>query len=165
MDIHTQINEHLERASELARQAGLGDILSYARSKEFMAAHKLGHKLANKFSGADAIDKDGNELEYKSSTAENCQGTYTGVSVQPTWPEQKDYLLNDKIGKYSKHFYNRFDKDGKFVESWMIPGDVVYDILLPKFERSWNTRHNRKDPRLSANMTWTEIKKYGKKII
>jgi len=153
-----------EDMAKLCAQQGWGDPFSYARSKEIYAATVLGHTVAKDFSGGDATDPEGNEFEYKSTTGPTCKGAYTGVSVQSSWEEQEDYLLNDKIGKYSKHYFNRF-KDGKMVESWMIPGDVACDILLPKFKKKFPTVLNKKDPRLSANVTWTEIKKYGKKII
>jgi hypothetical protein len=153
-----------EDMAKLCAKQGWGDPFSYARSKEIYAATVLGHTVANTFSGGDGIGANGDELEYKSTTGKNCKGSYTGVSVQPTWEEQERYLLEDKIAKYPEHYYNRFN-NGRLVESWVIPGDVVHRILLPKFKKKFPNILQKKDPRLSADVTWKEIKKYGKRII
>ena len=150
------------RMHNLCEKNDWGDPFSYARSKEIYAAPVLGHKVAPDYSGADAYDKDGNPCEYKSTIAKSPKGAYTGVSVQDTWEEQEEYLLQEKIGPYN-HYYNRFE-DGKMVESWMIPGNVVHNILLPKFKRKYPTILEKKDPRLSADVSWTDIKKSGKKV-
>jgi len=146
----------------LCQEQGWGDPFSYARSKEIYAASVLGHKVAPDYSGADAYDEDGNPCEYKSTIAKNPKGAYTGVSVQNTWEEQETYLLQEKIGPYN-HYYNRF-KDGELKESWVIPGGIVHTILLPKFKKSYPTVLEKKDPRLSANVCWTEIRKHGVRV-
>lgn len=153
-----------EEMAKLCTQQGWGDPFSYARSKEIYAATVLGHTVANTFSGADAINQRGEEVEYKSTTAKNCKGSYTGVSVQSSWEEQERYLREEKIAKYPEHYYNRFD-NGRLAESWVIPGDVVHETLLPKFKSKFSTVLEKKDPRLSANVSWSEIRKLGKKII
>ena len=162
-----EIGYHLHEASVLAYRYGFGDVLGYARSKEFIAAQILGHRISPTLEGADAFrDKDGIEipLEYKSTVGEHCKGHYSGISVQETWPEQEQYLREEKIAKYPEHYYNRFES-GVMVESWMMEGIDVYDLLLPKLKKSWDSRHNRKDPRLSANITWGDIQEYGTKVI
>lgn len=148
---------------KLCEEQGWGDPFSYARSKEILAACELGHDVAEDFSGADAIGPSGEEYEYKSSI-NKVQGSYTGVSVQDTWKEQEKYLKEEKIGKYPKHYYNYFDK-GVLAESWEVDGDTVYKVLLPKFKKKYPTVLSKKDPRLSANMTETEIKKYGRRVL
>jgi hypothetical protein len=153
-----------EEMATLCESQGWGDPFSYARSKEIYAATKLGHRVAPDFSGADAIGPNGEEYEYKSTIDKRCKGSYTGISVQPTWEEQEDYLINEKIGKYPKHYYNRFE-DGKLVESWEMDAEDVLDILLPKMERKYANTLNKKDPRLSANVCWGEIKKNGRRVI
>ena len=163
MDTYAEIAELLERAGSLALRSGLGDILSYARSKELMIAQKLGHKLAPRYSGGDAFNEAGEEVEYKSTTAKKCKGTYSGVSVQTDWPSQERYLREEKIGKYSEHYFNRFE-DGKMVESWKVSGQDVFDILLPKFKKKFPTVLSKKDPRLSATVTWNEIQQYGEQV-
>ena len=149
--------------AQLCEKQGWGDPFSYARSKEILAALVLGHTVADTFSGADAFDAVGNPCEYKSTTSKSCKGSYTGVSVQESWTEQEKYLAEKKIKPY-QHFYNRFE-NGRLVESWTIPGDVVHKLLLPKFKKKFSTVLTKKDPRLSANITNTEIKKYGKQVI
>jgi len=153
-----------QRMAKLCEQQGWGDPFSYARSKEIYAAVALGHKVAPRYSGADAIGPNGEEYEYKSTIGDDPQGSYTGISVQATWDEQVKYLREEKILKYPNHFMNRFE-DGKLVESWCLTGQQVYDILLPKLEKKYPTVLDKKDPRLNATVTKTEIKKYGKRII
>ena len=149
--------------AQLCEQQRWGDPFSYARSKEILAAIALGHSVADTFSGADAFDESGKPCEYKSTTGKSCKGAYTGVSVQESWTEQEKYLVEKKIKPY-QHFYNRFE-NGQLVEAWTIPGDVVHELLLPKFKKKFSTVLSKKDPRLSANITNTEIKTYGKRVI
>lgn len=150
--------------SDVCKKQNWGDFFSYARGKEIVAAIKLGHTVAQTLSGADAYDSDGNPLEYKSTIAKNCKGSYTGISVQPTWDLQDKYHREEKILPYRKHYYNRFE-NGEFVESWEMSGEKVYEILTPKLRKKYPNILKKKDPRLSANITWTEIKKYGKRVI
>jgi hypothetical protein len=161
MSPEEKFSQLYEEMATLCEKQGWGDPFSYARSKEIYAANALGHDVAETFSGADAYRK-GQACEYKSTTDKSCKGSYTGVSVQSTWEEQVRYLANEKIAPY-EHYYNRFEK-GRLVESWMVPGDVVHKILLPKFKKKYPTVLSKKDPRLSANMSWTEIQKYGIKV-
>lgn len=149
---------------DLCQEQNWGDPFSYARSKEILAACVLGHKVAETFSGADAFDKNGQALEYKSTISGKAQGSYTGISVQPTWQEQDSYLLNEKIAKYPEHYYNRID-NGELVESWMIDGQTVYEILQPKLKKKYPNVLNKKDPRLSATVTNKEIKQFGTRIV
>ena len=48
-----------ERMYHLCQENGWGDPFSYARSREIHLAGLLGHKIADSYSGADAIDEDG----------------------------------------------------------------------------------------------------------
>ncbi len=153
-----------ERMASLCDEQGWGDPFSYARSKEIHAAIELGHTVADTFSGADAINKDGDEVEYKSTTDKSVKGAYTGISVQSTWEEQDNYLREEKIAKYPEHYYNRFD-GGKLVESWVMDGDKVYELLSAKLQVKFATVLSKKDPRLSATITAREIKKYGRRVI
>lgn len=150
--------------AEICEEQGIKDPFSYARSKEILAAIELGHTVADDFSGADAIDENGEEVEYKSTIDKHCKGAYTGISVQSDWPEQVRYLREEKLLKYNRHFYNRF-ADGRLVESWSLTGQQVYDILLPKLERKFDTVLQKKDPRLSATINWSEIKNNGVRVI
>jgi hypothetical protein len=155
-----------EEMAVLCKEQGWGDPHSYARGKEIYATRVLGHTLpgANAYAGADGINESGEEVEYKSTTNPKVKGAYTGISVQETWEQQIKHLQEEKILVYSEHYYNRF-KDGKLVESWMLTGKMVYDLLLPKIKRSYESRHNRKDPRVAAGISNTEIKTYGRRVI
>jgi hypothetical protein len=149
-----------ESMAQLCADQGWGDPFSYARSKEIYAATVLGHNVAQTFSGADAFNQQGDPVEYKSTINKNNKGSYTGISVQPTWEEQERYLREEKLAKYSEHYYNRFE-DGKLAESWKMSGEDVFNLLLPKLKAKFPTVLTKKDPRLSANITWKEIQDKG----
>tara|TARA_Y100000593_G_scaffold87561_1_gene168186 strand:+ start:1841 stop:2335 length:495 start_codon:yes stop_codon:yes gene_type:complete len=153
-----------EKMWKLCDEQGWGDPFSYARSKEIYAATVLGHQVANTFSGGDAVNQGKKEVEYKSTTDANPKGSYIGISVQSTWEKQDKYLREEKIAKYPEHYYNRF-QEGKLVESWKMSGEDVYKTLSPKLKKQFPNVLKKKDPRLSANITWAEIKKFGKKVI
>ena len=72
--------------------------------------------------------------------------------------------LEEKLAKYPEHYYNRFNA-GRLAESWVMSGQNVYNILTPKLEAKYPDVLTKKDPRLSANVSWTEIKKYGKQVV
>ena len=152
-----------ESLYELCESENWGDPMSYARSREILIAGTLGHKIADTLSGADAIDEDG-ECEYKSTVSTSINGAYNGISVQPTWKEQVEYLENEKIAKYKNHYIARFE-GGKIVEIWKLDGTDVLNILLPKLENKFSTILTKKDPRLGASLTQKEIYEYGEKII
>ena len=149
-----------ERMGRLCEEQEWGDPFSYARSKEIYAAIVLEHQIAPDYSGADAINQKKEEVEYISTIAKNCKGAYTGISVQPTREEQERYLIEEKIVKYPEHYFNRFEKS-RLMESWMLTGQKVYDILEPKLSKKFNTVLSKKDPRLSATVSWRDIQNNG----
>ena len=73
-------------------------------------------------------------------------------------------MREHKILKYPEHYFNRF-QDGKLVESWRLTGQQVYDILLPKLEKKFDTVLTKKDPRLSADVTNTDILNSGVRVL
>ena len=150
----------------LCQKNNWGDPFSYARSKEIYATCVLNHTMPgpSDYSGADAINQYGEGVEYKSTIGKKVKGAYTGISVQPTWDSQVKYLREEKILKYPEHYFNRFE-DGKLVESWVLTGQQVYDILLPKLKKKFATVLSKKDPRLSANVTNKDIINNGRKVI
>lgn len=148
---------------ELCERNGWGDPFSYARSREIYMAIKMQQQVAETYSGADGFDDDGG-AEYKSTIQKNIQGTYNGISVQPTWHEQLIYLDQEKIGKYKHHYFARFDS-GKIVELWCLDYQDVLKILVPKLQRQYFSQSQRKDPRLGANVTKKEIYQFGRCII
>ena len=140
-----------------------GDPFSYARSREIMMAIVMKQQIASTFSGADGFDKDGG-AEYKSTTGKSIQGTYNGISVQPTWLDQVSYLTDSKIGAYANHYFARFD-GAKIVELWVLSAHDVLHVLLPKLKKKYHSKALRKDPRLGATVTKTDIYKYGRCLI
>ena len=160
-----QFQQLFEQMYQLCEEQGWGDPFSYARSREIHLAGILGHKVAETYSGADAVDDDG-ECEYKSTIANSINGTYNGISVQDTWEEQERYLIEEKLGKYANHYIARYD-GGKVVEVWKLTGNDVLMILLPKLKKDWGRKiqGKHKDPRLSGSLTKKEIYKFGTCII
>ena len=149
---------------KLCVEQNWGEPFSYARSKEILLANMLGHTIADTFSGADAFNQDGKPVEYKTTNGLKIQGSYTGISRFLVWSDQEHYLRFEKIGKYEEHYYARFE-DGHIAEIWMLTGQQVLDILLPKLKRKFETSKKNKDPRLSAIVTNSEITKLGKRVL
>jgi hypothetical protein len=156
-----------EEMYDLCQNEGWGDPFSYARSREIHMAGVLGHKIADTYSGADAIspDPEEGEVEYKSTIAKSINGTYNGISVQDTWEEQERYIIEDKIGKYSSHYYARY-KDGRIVEIWKLDAQTVLKILLPKIQKQYPKKKKgfSKDPRIGVTISQQEIKNNGTRI-
>jgi len=154
---------HTEGQCHVCKEQDWGDPTAYARNREVSAAIELGHEVAKTFDGPDAYNQNGDPVEYKSTTGARMSMSYTGISVQPTWLQQEKYLKEQKILPYTEHYANRFES-GRLVESWVLPGQAVYDLLLPKIRKSWEKK-NRKDPRISASLSQKEIKFYGTRVI
>jgi hypothetical protein len=55
----TKFQQLFEEMYQLCEEQGRGDPFSYARSREIHLAGILGHKVAETYSGADAVDQDG----------------------------------------------------------------------------------------------------------
>jgi hypothetical protein len=153
-----------EELYNLCKEQGWGDPFSYARSREIHLACILGHKICSTYSGADAFDEDGGS-EYKSTTARLINGSYNGISVQDSWEEQERYLIEEKIGKYANHYIARYN-ESKIEEIWKLSSNDVLTILLPKLKKDWERKKSKvyKDPRLSATVSSTEIKRYGEQL-
>lgn len=152
-----------EQMYSLCEKNGWGDPFSYARSREIHIAGTLGHQVSDTLAGADGIDEDG-ECEYKSTIGKSINGTYNGISVQPTWEEQVSYLEKKKIGKYKNHYIVRYE-GGQIVEGYKLDGMDVFRLLLPKLKKKYPNIMSKKDPRLGASITQREIYEYGEKII
>ena len=156
LDLFQQIYDVCERN-------GWGDPFNYSRSREIMMAIVMKQKIADTYSGADGYDEHGG-AEYKSTIRKNIKGTYNGISIQPTWLEQVKYLTDEKIGKYENHYFARFD-GAKIVELWVLSAHDVLHVLLPKLKKKYHSKALRKDPRLGATVTKTDIYKYGRCLI
>lgn len=152
---------------QVCLEGGFGDPFSYARSREIYMAGMLNHYVSKTYSGSDGYDENG-EYEYKSTINEKINGTYNGISVQPTLEEQIKYIKNDKIGKYGKHYYARFD-GADIAELYEVDATNVLKLLLPRIEKEWKKKSDKncksKDPRIGVSIKQKEIYQYGKKII
>ena len=129
-----------------------------ARAVEIMKTGRL-HRY-------NLLPDEAGEAEYKSTIQPSINGTYNGISVQPTWEEQELYLIEQKIGKYKHHYFARYS-DAKIVELYVLEAADVLAILLPKLKKQYERFQilSPKDPRLGATVTKTEIYKYGRKLI
>ena len=152
-----------ERMYEICINNNWGDPFSYARSREIHMSNALHHKVAETFSGADAIDQDGNEVEYKSTTGKKINATYNGISVQPTWDDQVKYLTEKKIGRYKHHYFTRYE-NGKIQETWRMDANDVLNLALTKLKPIYESEKKRKDPRLGFNITHKYIYKNATQI-
>ena len=154
-----------EDQTTLCEARGWGDPNSYARGREIYVACVLGHTVADDYSGADAYDHQG-PAEYKSTIGKKVKGSYTGISVHPTWKEQLLYLENKKIACYPNHYYNRF-VGGTLAEVYTLPGKAVLDLLVPKLQKKYdpNNLRKKKDPRLSADISYTDLMNHGTKVL
>jgi hypothetical protein len=150
----------------LCEKNNLGDPFSYARSKEIYLAIYLKHEVSKTYSGADAFEKNGKPCEYKSTIGKNIEGYYNGISVQKSLKAQKKYIIKEKLGAYSHHYFSRFDGP-KLVELYVMDSKTVIKLLLPKIIKKWKTRTTRptKDPRIGVTMSSSEIHQYGKRLL
>ena len=158
-----ELKEAMDTVWSICKELDYGDPFSFARGKEIYTALALGHQVSSTLSGADAYLPTGEPVEYKSTTDKNPKGSYTGISVKPTWEQQDEYLYKKKIACYTKHFFSRYD--GPLAEVWEMSGEDAYRVLKPKLKASYPTTLNKNDPRLSAGISWTDIKNFGKKVI
>jgi hypothetical protein len=155
--------EAFETLFTICKENNWGDPFSYARSREIHMACILGHTVAPDYSGADGVEPCGIGVEYKTTIGKTLTATYNGISVQPTWDQQVLYLQNEKIGCYPRHYFARYN--GPIIEEmWVMDSEYVLQLLTPKLHKQWHSEKARKDPRLGASLTSTEIKKFGTQI-
>lgn len=154
--------ETFNKLQSISDQLNVGDPFNYNRGREIHTAFILGHSVSDTLAGADAYEN-GQPIEYK-STIGTLKATYNGVSVQPSWEDQAEYLCNKKIGKYKYHYITRYE-GSKLVECWRLDSDDVLSLLLPKFRKQYYSDNARKDPRLSASLNAKEIRQFGTRIV
>ena len=167
---HAKAKRELDKLNEsfarLRDEFGFDDLTNYGRLKEFAMAASLGHEFPGEYADADAFDQDGNPVEYKSTVQDRINATYNGISVQPTWENQKEYLIEEKICKYPDHFFARFPRHNlEIQEMYRLGGKKVYELLLPKLRRQYKSKKQRKDPRLGSSIGQTDIREHGTRIV
>lgn len=158
-----EFSDLFERMYKICIDNNWGDPFSYARSREIHMSNALHHKVAETLSGADAIDRDGNEVEYKSTTGKKINATYNGITLQSTWEEQVKYLTEKKIGRYKHHYFTRY-ADGQIQETWRMDAKEVLNLALTKLKPMYDSEKKRKDPRLGFNITHKYIYKNATQI-
>lgn len=166
---HAKAQSELEDLNESFRRLrdefGFDDLTNYGRLKEFAMAAALGHEFPGEYADADAFDENGSPVEYKSTVQEIINATYNGISVQPTWDDQLQYLREEKICKYGDHFYARFPRHNLEIrEMYRLDGSTVLELLLPKLKRQFDSQKQRKDPRLGSSIGQTDIREYGTRV-
>jgi hypothetical protein len=163
MTLQQEWIDTFNKLQQLSDSLNVGDPFNYNRGREIHTAFTLGLTVSQTFSGADAYLGD-QPVELKSTTTKTIKATYNGISVQPTWDDQEDYLINEKLGKYVYHYFTRYE-GSELVEAWRMDCADVLSILLPKLKESYKTTLTRKDPRLGATITKKEIESYAERII
>lgn len=141
----------LQELCDICSEEGWGDPLNYGRSREIDMAIKLGHTISDTLAGADAYDRDGNPVEYKTTIGDVIKGTYNGISVQSSWEEQERYLREEKIGKYKEHYFAHY-RGATVLECWKLTSDQVLDYALPKLKKSYESGTHKRDPRLGVQI-------------
>lgn len=162
--------KHIDQLNEAFRQMkerlGIDDLANYGRLKELAMAMELGHHFPENYADADAFDTDGNPVEYKSTIQDRIMATYNGISVQETWEDQKEYLIEEKICKYGDHFFARFPRHSmEIIEMHQMDGSTVYELILPKLRRQFESKQSKKDPRLGATIGKNDIYEHGTQIV
>ena len=168
-ELHSPESEfaHLfERMHQLCNENEWGDPFATGRAREIYMANTLGHGVGPTLSGADAYEDEERTIpvEYKATTNASIKATYTGISVKNTWTEQLDYLRQEKICKYPRHYFARFD-GSTIAEIYCMDCDKVLEGLLPALQRQFNSdRSRRADPRLQFTLCQTYIRANSRRI-
>lgn len=159
-----KVNELQEAFFDLT---GDKDAFNYNRIGELQTAILLGLNWNAGFDSKDATDINGNPIELKSTTQARVQGTYNGLSAKETEEQFIEYM-NEKYPNNTRHIFVR-KENGNIAEAWELNNEDVLDIVIGKVLKNWYTEgvydsKGRADPRPGANVSMTEIKKFGEKI-
>jgi hypothetical protein len=151
------------------KSKGLGNPFNYNRFMEFVQANLLGYKLTKVGGGSDGINEQNETTEFKGTEYKglNLKGVeksmsfaYNGTTRKPTLEEQKKYCW-EKIMRDPLHHWSMIDyENGVFVKTVQLTNEQVWQVLWPKWEKSW---YNSKaaDPRIGASISTAELKKAG----
>ena len=151
---------------------GLGNPFNYNRAFEWLQAKYFGFILSKVGGGSDGehcngiyapIDSTG---EFKATkwlgltkaVREKVHSfAYNGTSFFKDWNAQMEYC-RQKIMRDPFHFWTITDYDtGKFVKTFKVPAETVSSLLMPKWENSWKTSPNRKDPRIGGSVSTNDL--------
>lgn len=152
---------------------GLGNPFNYNRFMEFVQANLLGYDLTKVGGGSDGINEQNETTEFKGTEYKglNLKGVeksmsfaYNGTTRKFTLEEQKKYCW-EKIMRDPLHHWSMIDyENGVFVKTIQLTNEQVWQVLWPKWEKSW---YNSKaaDPRIGASISTAELKKAGIKYV
>ena len=148
---------------------GFGNPFNYNRFMEFVQANLLGYKLTKVGGGSDGINEQKGTTEFKGTEfigftkkgdERSHSFSYNGTTRKPTLSEQEKYC-REKIMRDPLHHWSMIDyENGTFIKTIQLTNEQVWQILWPKWEKSW---HNSKaaDPRIGASISTAELKKAG----
>ena len=157
-----------EFCESFQKLTGSKDPFNYSRAKELHVALHIGAEWNSGTSGEDALDSNNCPVEIKTTTNKNINGTYNGLSVYDTWTDFYEYL-SFKFPQNTRHIFARYE-GSSLVELYELTNDAVLDILEKKIrtkyfnENGSYTQKVRKDPRIGASISMTEIKKFGEPL-
>lgn len=148
------------------KSKGLGNPFNYNRFIEFVQARILGYELTTVGGGSDGINKEGETTEFKGTEDKglNLKGeershsfSYNGTTRKPTLAEQKVYC-KEKIMRDPLHHWSIIDyEDGKIKKTIRITNEQCWQVLWPKWEKSWHNS-GAADPRIGASISTNDLK-------
>jgi len=170
--------EHLLKKIEEVAEAfedltGDKDAFNYNRLGEVQTAILLGLDWNSGFDRKDATDKNGNPIEFKSTTNANVNGTYNGLSAKDNIEEFIEYM-SEKYPNNTRHIIVR-KENGTIAEAWELSNKDILDIVIRKVNKNFypegvydsmnrKTGKPKADPRPGARVCMTEIKTYGEQF-
>lgn len=173
IDINTLTDDDIQDLGFLLwrcfKSKGWGNPFNYNRFFEFIQARVLGYYLTIVGGGSDGINIKGETTEFKcteykgfgkNGKEKSHSVSYNGTTRKPTLEEQKEYCW-EKIMRDPLHHWTLIDpKEGKLVKTFQLTAEQVWQVLWPKWEKSWYKSGNA-DPRIGASVSTNELKKLG----
>ena len=163
---------HLVKAQQLFDELRWGDLSNYARGKECYLAYKLGQTVGKVGGGPDAIDKDNNICEYKSTTLKGYLDNgeirshtwnFNGMSYCPTWNAQEKWLCDHMNEIKGGCFFAIFER-GIIVSAWRVESFDLLPIMIEKLRKKYPKLPRCKDPRPGVSITLNTVKELGVKL-
>ena len=165
-----KLNAALDVLYTVCDEMDWGDPFAAGRIREIILANYLNHKIGESLHKEDAINEDGDKIEYKTVLELlGLKGRYD-VSWQPTWELQLDYLKNEKIANNKFHYFATFTNNCKLVSVYQMTGEKALELLLPKIQKKFNNfkakeKLNLKNMSLHATLSKKQIIENSIKIL
>lgn len=148
---------------------GFGNPFNYNRFMEFIQAKLLGYSLTSVGGGSDGINEQNETTEFKATkylgttkagNDKSLSFSYNGTTRKATLKEQLTYCKK-KVMRDPLHHWTVIDyEEGKCLYTIQLTNEQVWEILWPKWERSWYDS-KAADPRIGASISTAELKKAG----